>query len=204
VLPKLTFLWPTVGVHDRDAATVGAMAILLGGPSGREDDRTARLSKLLIYERNLATSVEVNQITDELAGIFLVEVLPRPGVSLTTIEQVVDSAVKALPTTPMTTTEAERLKNFLVVSRISTMQSVFGKARALGVSEIYFANPLGYVDQLERVMAVGPADIERAAARLFGKGRVVLSMVPAGKLDMISRPDLPYTNVTPVAAPVAK
>jgi hypothetical protein len=40
------------------------------------------------------------------------------------------------------------------------------------------------------------------ARQYLGAGRVVLSMVPAGKLDQVSRPSLPYTNVTP-AAPAA-
>jgi hypothetical protein len=31
-----------------------------------------------------------------------------------------------------------------------------------------------------------------------------MSLVPAGKLDLISKPDLPFTNVTPPSAVRAK
>jgi hypothetical protein len=41
--------------------------------------------------------------------------------------------------------------------------------------------------------------VQRVAKKYLGAGRVVLSMVPAGKLDMIAKPNLPYTNVTPAA-----
>jgi hypothetical protein len=48
---------------------------------------------------------------------------------------------------------------------------------------------------------VTPADIHRVAQRYLTAGRVVLSMVPAGKLDMVSNPGRPFVNVTPSVVP---
>ena len=55
------------------------------------------------------------------------------------------------------------------------------------------------MDDLGRYAAVTPADVQRVAKRYLGAGRVVLSMVPTGKLDMIAKPELPYTNATPAS-----
>jgi zinc protease len=65
---------------------------------------------------------------------------------------------------------------------------------------VFDGDPLSYRNDLVRAQAVTPADVQRVARQYLGTGRVVLSMVPAGKLDQVSRPNLPFTNVTPPPA----
>ena len=200
-LPKITFIWPTVGVHDPDEVPLRALASFLTGAQGNTSSaRTSRLTRLLIYDRELATSVEATQLSEELAGMFLLEISPRPGVTLTQIEAVVDSAMASIESSPPTSAEVERLRNYLLVDRITNLQSVLRKSETIGVSELYFGDPHHYVQDTRAVMSVKPENVQRAARRFFGEGRVVISMVPAGKLDLISRPDRPYTNVTPASA----
>jgi len=38
------------------------------------------------------------------------------------------------------------------------------------------------------------ADVQAAAVKYLTPNRVVLSLVPAGKLDLVSKPDRPYEN----------
>lgn len=205
-LPQITFIWPTVGVHDADEIPLLALgAFLTGDRNSRTGDRTARLTKLLVYDRALATGVQAYQGSDELAGEFYVEVFPRQGVTLTQIETVVDSMLAATASAPATAIEMQRLTNYMTVDKITNLQSVLEKSRTLALSEIFFGDPHRYVKEAQGIMAVQPSDIDRVVTRYLSKGHVVISMVPAGKLDLISRPDAPYTNVTPVAsAPVPK
>ena len=56
---------------------------------------------------------------------------------------------------------------------------------------------------MNQTFALMPADIHRVAKRYLSTARVVMSMVPAGKLDLIAKPDAPYTNVTPPAPKAA-
>jgi hypothetical protein len=51
-----------------------------------------------------------------------------------------------------------------------------------------------------RARSLSPADVERARKKYLGRGRVVVSLVPAGKLDLVSKPDRPFENVTPAYA----
>ena len=48
----------------------------------------------------------------------------------------------------------------------------------------------------KEVASVTPADVHRVAARYLTPARIVLSMVPAGKLVDVSRPAEAFTNVT--------
>jgi hypothetical protein len=49
-----------------------------------------------------------------------------------------------------------------------------------------------------------PQDIERARRRFLTAPKMVVSIIPRGKLDLASKPDLPYTNATPAYARGAK
>ena len=46
-----------------------------------------------------------------------------------------------------------------------------------------------YAKQVNQTFALTPADVQRVAKRYLSAARVVMSMVPAGKLDLISKPD---------------
>ena len=45
------------------------------------------------------------------------------------------------------------------------------------------------------------AQVQAAARKYLTGNRVVISIVPPGKLDLISKPELPYENVTPAKRP---
>jgi zinc protease len=188
-------VWPTVGSNHEDSRALRALSQLL------TQDRTSRLTRALVYERQLATSVMTFQGSDALAGEFFVSVTPRADASLTDIENVVDSVIAEISATPPTEREVRRFKNFVAVSAVTGLQSVLGKSEAISQGQTFFGDPLHYITDARETLAVTPEDVHRVARMYLGRGRVVLSMVPAGKLDMVSRPDRPFVNVTPSALP---
>ncbi|HEX8244290.1 MAG TPA: pitrilysin family protein [Longimicrobium sp.] len=193
-LPQIQFTWPTVGRRSADRYALSAAASVL------TLDRTSRLRKLLVYDRQLATGVFAFNNASEDAGYFQISVQPRPNASLTEIEAVVDSVVAALGTAPLSADEVQRVKNFAAVGTVTGLQSRLARAEQLAAGLVFDGDPLSYRASIARQQAVTPADVQRVARQYLGAGRVVLSMVPAGKLDLVSRPQLPYTNVTPAAA----
>jgi zinc protease len=196
-LPQLVFVWPTVGNDSPDALPLRALANVL------TRDRTSRLSKLLVYDRQLATNVLAYSGSDENAGEFYINVSPRPNASLTQIEALVDSVVASVIAAPPTAREVDRTKNFVNVSAVTGLQSVRGKAEQLLEGQTYHGDPLHVVTELKEFRGLTPDDVHRVAQKYLTAGHVVLSMVPAGKLDMIANPQLAYINVTPTAAPAA-
>jgi len=192
-LPQLQIAWPSVGGDHADRFALRALASVL------TLDRTARLQKALVYDRQLATNVFAFNNANEIGGYFSVFVNPRPNASLTDIERAIDSIVAGVQTAPLSTKEVQRFKNYNTVQTVTGLQFTFAKGEQLASGETLDKSPTSFIDDLSKYAAVTPADVQRVAKKYLGQGRVVLSMVPAGKLDMVAKPDLPFTNATPAS-----
>jgi zinc protease len=192
-LPQLQIAWPSAGNDHPDRFALQALSSVL------TLDRTAKLQKVLVYDKQLATNVFAFNNTLENGGYFSVFVNPRPNASLTEIERVIDSVITDVKTTPLSTKEVQRFKNYNTVQTVTGLQFTFAKGEQLAQGETMDRNPTSFVDDLGKYAAVTPAEVQRVAKKYLGQGRVVLSMVPTGKLDMIAKPELPYTNATPAA-----
>jgi zinc protease len=189
-LPQLTLAWPSVGEDSPDATALDALAEVL------TLDRTSRLTKLLVYDRQMATSVRAGQEANENAGRFEIDVRPRPGVALTDIERVVDSVVDAAVAAAPADSEVARAKHYAVVGTITGLEAVDRRGETMAAGQTFFGDPLHYLTELQERQAVTPADVHRVAKQYLTPARVVLSMVPAGKLEQVSRPGERFTNVT--------
>ncbi len=193
-LPQLRFAWPTIGNGHADLQALQALGSVLSL------DRTARLTKVLVYDRQLATSVSAANFDFEhrSSGLFQISISPRPTASLTEIERVVDSVIAGIQTSPPTQREVQRAQNFMTVSTVTGLQYGLTRAEHLAQGQVFDKNPLSFVSMLHDYARVSPADVQRVAKQYLTSGRLVLSMVPAGKLDQVAKPGQPFTNVTPV------
>ena len=194
-LPRFTIAWPTVGSNNADSRALRALSQLL------TQDRNSRLTRALVYDRQLATSVMSYAGSDVMAGEFYISVSPRANASLTEIERVVDSVVATVIAAPPSDRDVRSFRNYVAVGAVTGLQSVLGKAERLNEGQTFAGDPLHYVAETRATLAVTPADVHRVAQQYLTAGRVVLSMVPAGKLDLVSNPSRPFVNVTPSAVP---
>jgi zinc protease len=189
-LPRLAIAWPSVGASSPDAAPLATLGRLLA------QDRTSRLTKLLVYDRQLATQVTASGGSWENEGTFAITVSPRPGVSLTQIEDLMDTVLATLTAAPPSAAEVARTKTYAIVQTITGLEPVLSKAQEIARGQTYFGDPLHYEADLRETGAVTPEDVQRVARQYLTAGRVVLSMVPGGKPDMASKPAESSTNVT--------
>ncbi|HEV8496541.1 MAG TPA: pitrilysin family protein [Gemmatimonadaceae bacterium] len=196
--PRLQIDWPVVGFSHPDRLALRALA------SALSINRFGRLSKLLVADRQLASAVSVDYYDLENAGVFEVLVSPRPGASMTTIENVIDSVMAALPSSPLTARELARFNNYNATVAVVSIETRFARADTLAHGEIFAGDPIAYAKQVTAARAVTPADVQAAVKRYLTTGRLVMSLVPAGKLDLVSKPNLPFTNVTPASSLRAK
>jgi len=182
--PRLFISWPTVGAHSEDQYALELLASVLTG------SRTARLTKALVYDRQLAASVSSDQNTLEDAGQFGLSITPRPNASLTQLELIADSVIDRLKREGPTADEVSRAKSVAELKYISRLESNMGKADALGTSNSVFGDPShGFAVDFPRKQAVTAADLKRVVNKYLGKGRVVLSVVPVGQTDKASKPE---------------
>jgi zinc protease len=182
-VPHLLLSWVTVGDDNKDGDALQFLAQVLSG------QRTARLTKGLVYDKQSAAAVVAFNNNNENAGNFVIEITPRPNNSLTSIEALTDSVIARLKAEGPTAEEMEKTKAGLEFAFVSALQSNFGKAEILNDGAVFHGDPAYYKKQYEELKAVTAADVKRVANKYLSGNRAVLSIVPLGKADQASMAD---------------
>jgi zinc protease len=181
-LPRLYVQWPTVGEKSGDRFALDVLGAILSGP------RTARLTKALVYDKQSAASVTVNQSTNEDVGDFQMIIVPRPGNSLTDLEQAADAVIEKFKAEGPTAEEIQKATAGEELAFVRGLESNLGKAMRLSDGAGFHGDAGYYKTEYSKGQSVTAADVKRVANKYLTKGRVVLSIVPMGKLDQASKP----------------
>jgi zinc protease len=178
-IPRVYYTWPTVRVFHADDAALDVLSYVLAG------DKNSRLYKRLVYDLQIAQNVWTRHNSVRLDGFFQVDVTPRPGQDPTKVMAVVDEEIKRLFRDGVQPRELARAQNTFRVRFLDDLASVFGKATQLSYYN-YFVGTPDYVQQdAARYDRVTTADVQRVASAYLGLPRVILTIVPEGKKDLM-------------------
>ena len=178
-LPRTFYNWPTVKLFASDDAALDVLAAVL--TSGKN----SRLYKRLVYDMQVAQNVRASQQSSKLAGYFQIDVTPKPGQSLPAIDKIIHAELTRVMNEPVTARELARVQNSFRASFLNRMTSVENKADILN-SYNYLAGTPDYVQQdAARYDRVTRADIQRVARTYLAKPKVVLTVVPEGKRELM-------------------
>ncbi len=180
-VPRLYIQWPTVGFKRDDSYALSVMSSILSG------SRTARLTKALVYDAQLASQVFAFQNSAEDVGTFQTVVVPRPEHTLTKIETAVDEVIQKFIAEGPTAEELQKAKSGLELEFLRGLESNLGKANQLIAGSVFYGNPAQFRTDYQKTLAVTAADVKRVAAQYLGRPRIVLSVVPKGKKDQASK-----------------
>ncbi|HKE55758.1 MAG TPA: pitrilysin family protein [Pyrinomonadaceae bacterium] len=176
-VPRLYIQWPTVGAKHDDDAALSVLGAILSGP------RTARLTKALVYDSQVASQVGAFQRSNEDVGEFQVIVIPRAGHTLTEIEAAIDKVLQQFVSEGPTAEEVQKATAGLELGFLRGLESNLGKANQLLDGAVFHGDPGYFRTDYQKTLAVTPADVKRVAAQYLAKSRIVLSVVPKGKKD---------------------
>jgi zinc protease len=178
-LPRLFYAWPTVKLFAPDDAALDILAQVLA------NDKNSRLYKKLVYDLQVAQSVRAFQESSRLTGKFLIDVLPKPGQATGDIDKLVRAEISGIISNGITQRELVRAQNSFRAQFLDRIASVLGKADILN-SYNYFAGTPDYVQQdAARYDRVTAADVQRVARTYLGKPKIVLTVVPEGKKELM-------------------
>jgi zinc protease len=184
-LPRAYYTWPTVRYFHADDAALDILAYVLAG------DKNSRLYKRLVYDLQIAQDVWAGQNSARLDGSFRIDVTPRLGEAPSKVMGFVDEEVSRLARDGITPRELARAQNTFRVRFLDDLASVFGKASQLS-SYNYFVGTPDYVQEdARRYDRVTAADVQRVAKSYLGKRKVILTVVPEGKTDLMVKPMVP-------------
>ena len=178
-LPRMFYTWHSVKNFADDDAALDILAQVLA------NDRNSRLYKKLVYELQTAQQVRAFQDGSRLDGKFQLDVTPKPGQKTVDIDKIVQTEIASVINGGITARELQRAKNVYKASFLNRLASVLGKAEVLN-SYNYFKGTPDYVQQdAARYDRVTAADVQRVARTYLGRPKIVLTVVPEGKKEMM-------------------
>jgi len=178
-LPRLFYTWHTVKGFSKDDAALDLLAQIVA------NDKNSRLYKKLVYELQTAQQVGAFQDGSRLDGKFEIDVTPKPGQKVADIDRVVEAEIANVIANGVTQRELQRAQNVYKASFLNRLASVLGKAEVLNSYNYFVGNP-DYVQQdAARYDRVTAADVQRVARTYLGAHKIVLTVVPEGKKDMM-------------------
>jgi zinc protease len=178
-LPRLYYTWHSVKGFSKDDAALDLLAQIVA------NDRNSRLYKKLVYELQTAQNVNAFQDGSRLDGKFEVSVTPKPGQKVADIDKVVETEIANIINQGVSQRELQRAQNVYKASFLNRLASVLGKAEVLNSYNYFVGNP-DYVQQdAARYERVTAADIQRVAKTYLGRPKIVLTVVPEGKREMM-------------------
>ena len=178
-LPRTFYDWATVKLYDKDDAALDVLAAVLA--SGKN----SRLYKRLVFDMQIAQQVFASQQSSKLAGRFEIDITPKPGQSPAAIDKIVQEELQKVMNEPISDRELKRVQNSFKANFLNRLSSVLGKSDVLNSYNYMAGNP-DYVQQdAARYEAVTKADVQRVAKTYLGKHKVVLTVVPEGKREMM-------------------
>jgi zinc protease len=180
-LPRLYVAWVTPHAFAPGDAALDALAGVLA--SGKN----SRLYRRLVYDLQVAQDVAASQGSAALASTFQVIVTARSGRALPEILRLVDEEIARLAQEPPAERELVRFLNQTEAGFYDRLERVGGfGGKADQLNAYYFAtgNPDFFEEDLARYRALSPSDVQAAASRWLGRGRVIVSVVPRGRKDL--------------------
>jgi zinc protease len=178
-LPRLFYTWHSVKGFSKDDATLDILAQIVA------NDKNSRLYKKLVYDLQVAQNVRAFQDGGRLDGKFQIDVTPKPGQEVADIDRLVQAEIAKVISGGITSRELQRAQNSYKASFLNRLASVLGKADILNYYN-YFVGTPDYVQQdAARYERVTAADVQRAARIYLSRPKIVLTVVPEGKKDMM-------------------
>jgi zinc protease len=176
-IPRLYLAWLTPRHFEPGDAALDVVSDVLAG------GKNSRLYKRLVYDMQIAQSVEAYQNSQALSSYFLIVATPRPGHTIDEIEKVIDEEIAKLQGEPPSAHELERSLNQIEASFYNRMERVGGfggKADQLNAYYTDAGDPDWFNEDLSRYRALSATDIRAAAAQYLPHDRrVELTVVPA-------------------------
>jgi zinc protease len=175
-LPKLYLAWLTPPhLAPSDAALDVVADVLTGG-------KNSRLYKRLVYDLQIAQSIDAAQNSQALSSYFVIEAVPRPGHTVDELLKIIDEEIKTLQSSPPSAREVQRSVNGIEASFYNRMERVGGfggKGDQLNSYYTITGDPDWFNEDLARYRALSPSDVQAAAAAFLPQDRrVELTVVP--------------------------
>ncbi|MBI2222826.1 MAG: insulinase family protein [Acidobacteria bacterium] len=181
-LPRIYMSWHAPALFEKGDAELDLVAEILAG------GKTSRLYRALVYETRVATEIAASQNSRELSSFFQVVATAAPGRMLPEVERIIRGEIERFIAHGPEPAELERAlaqAEAHFVQRLQTVGGFGGKSDQLNAYNTFLGGPDYFAQDLQRYRDATADDIREAAAtHLATSRRVMLSVVPRGRLAL--------------------
>ena len=202
LLPRLYIAWPTPPDLDHDDAPLELLQSILG------DGLSSRLHRSLVYEKQIAQTVDIHYYPAEIAGQFIVDVTAAADHELKEVEDATDAELERIRHEPPTDEEIARAKNRLEAAhyhQLARIGGFGGRADQLNHFNVFAANPDLINTSIDTYLSVLREDILRVSESVLGHRQVRLRILPEPPLKpaivSVDRSVMPAPAREPVFTP---
>jgi len=172
---RITQVWNTPQWGSKEAILLNlASSILSSG-------KNSRLYKKLVYEDQIASTVNAFQWSKEIAGNFIIETNVKPGKSLEEVEQKMNSILSDLIENGPEAKELKRVKAQYFVGFIKGVERIGGfggKSDILAQNEVFGGSPDNYKKTLQIVSKATAKEIQEVCQKWLSHGKHTLTCTP--------------------------
>ena len=185
--------WGTVCADNLDLAS----SVLAEG-------KNSRLYKRLVYDDQIATSVNAYVNVREIGSVFTIQADAKPGIELAAVEKAIDEELAKFLAEGPTDKELERVRTQYMARFIRGVERIGGfggKSDILASSQVYGGSPDAYQKTLDHMNKATAAAVKETSVRWLSDGVYILEATPypqlaAGKSD-IDRKTMPAVGAAP-------
>jgi len=143
------------------------------------DGESSRIYRRLIYEKQIAMQAQsVGNFTED-PNLFFVFAIMNPGHTPSEGQAEVDAELERLKNQPVPAAELQKAKNQILRDFILDRQTAQSRGEELGYAAVVLKDADLVNTELERFLAVTPADIQRVARKYFvPENLTLLEVVP--------------------------
>jgi zinc protease len=179
-LPRVSLAWLTPPNFQPGDADADMFVRILGG------GKSSRLYRKLVYEQQIAQSVDCDNESLKLASVAECDVTARPGVKPEALEAAVDKEIDALRADGPTQAEVDQARNGILTGKISGLQRLGGFGGVADMLDLYnqYTGDPGYLPKdIARYQDATTSSIKQIGEKTFAKNqRVVVITVPGKKV----------------------
>lgn len=172
-IPRRMLLWHSPPEFVGDDAALDVVSSILTGT------KNSRLYKRLVYEGQIAQTVEATQMSQDLCSLYCVDFMPRPGHNLDEIQKVIDEEIERLANNPPEQWELDMAINNLTYQYFRLIEKNDNVANYLNRYYGSIGRTNWFKADLERYTSLTPEAISQAVRRyLRPEARAELTIVP--------------------------
>lgn len=179
-LSRVYKVWnvPEWGNPERDHLQLAASVLARG--------KTSRLYRRLIYDNQLASSVNAFVRTGEISSQFRIVATVQPGVDLATVEAAVDDELDRFLTEGPNSSELDRVKSQYYAGFVRGLEQIGGfggKSDVLAQNQVYGMSPDAYKSRLENIQSATTQEVHQASQKWLSDGEFALEVHPFAELS---------------------